>query len=472
MKSELKPSFEEDVSIFAVSDGHGPGWNLSHAPGSLANVELHLADDLPIHGRIVNTQGKPVANAKIKMGSIMADPAGTVDFWVDTVMAFATGNTENFNSMLGKDLKDYQFFGQRLQLFPAELATDADGRFTIKGVGAGRVVFDLEVSGTGIANDRFSVITKPGDGIDLNTLRGPHLVVPHEYRTYGATFEHVVQDVRLVTGTVRDLATGLPIQGVQVAAWGPEYADAFTDADGKYQLVGLAPAEQYQVTAWPWENRRSRQPFVTTTKTVQAAAGQEPVTADFDLVRGVILRGKLTDKLTGKPIAKATILYAAFKGNPRLATFYYPGNPLFNDPRDPQHRTGVISWPFNAARMEQTHTDTGPDGAFDMIVLPGQGVLGVVPFDGEGNFAEPPELKEKPNLLSDTVPNLNRQSFIGLKLIEVPENDREMQVDFQIELQPKNGDQPKDPQRRIAVAWRRKTRSGMAKTNQNCVPRA
>ena len=76
----------------------------------------------------------------------------------------------------------------------------------------------MEVSGTGIAKDEFSVMTKPGEGIDLRNFRDPH-PVPHEYRTYGATFEHVVQDVKLVTGTVRDLATGLPVPGVQSLYW-------------------------------------------------------------------------------------------------------------------------------------------------------------------------------------------------------------------------------------------------------------
>ena len=126
------------------------------ALGSLADVELRLAEELPIDGRIINSQGKPVANAKIKLGSILASPAGTVDFWVETVMALAAHKNEKFNQLFVKDLKEYQFFGHRLQLFPEEFVTDADGRFTIKGVGAGRVVFGMEVSGTGIAKDRLA----------------------------------------------------------------------------------------------------------------------------------------------------------------------------------------------------------------------------------------------------------------------------------------------------------------------------
>ena len=192
-KSDLKAPFEEDVSVVAVADGFGPAWNLSKAPGSLVDVQLKLAEDMPIQGRIVDTDGKPVANAKIKMGSIIASPDGTAEIWVETVLTLASGSTRKFNELFTKVLKEYQFFGQPLGLFPHEFTTDADGRFTIPGVGAGRAVFNLEVSGHGIASDSFSVMTR-STGIDLDNLRDPkgressehRDPIRHEYRTYGA----------------------------------------------------------------------------------------------------------------------------------------------------------------------------------------------------------------------------------------------------------------------------------------------
>ena len=249
------------------------------------------------------------------------------------------------------------------------------------------------------------------------------------------TFEHVVQPVRLVIGTVRDLATGLPVENVQIAAWSPSYSDTFTDAKGKYQLTGLAPRDRYEVTAWPWENRRSRLPYVTISKTVQAEGEQGPVTADFDLVRGVILRGKLTETATGKPVAKAMIWYAAFKGNPLLATFYYPGNPLFRDWRDDLDRPAVQRAPLNVPAMTQTHAKSGIDGTFDMIVLPGRGVLGACTVEDQHPSRKLSQ-QQTDLQLRDTVPRLP-QGFplTAIKLIDVPEGEKEMQVDFKIELQ-------------------------------------
>jgi len=69
-----------------------------------------------------------------------------------------------------------------------------------------------------------------------------------EYRTYPATFAHVVRSSRILGGTVRDGKTGLPIEGVVVDARGPVHVNCLTDKDGKYKLVGLSRAKDYSVT--------------------------------------------------------------------------------------------------------------------------------------------------------------------------------------------------------------------------------
>ncbi len=432
-KSELQAPFEEDVSVIAVDSIYGAAWNMSKEPGALADVELRLAKDLPIHGRIVDSQGKPVAGAKVKMGAVLASPDGNVGFWAELVQSHATRDNATFNRLLA-DALAHQFPGSRLQLFPHDFTTDADGRFTIAGIGALRVVFNLEVSAPEIGSDKFSVMTVPVPGI---VPQGAVQPLRAEYRTYGATFEHVVQPVQIVAGTVRDMATGQPVPNVQVTAWGPAYVDTFTDEQGKYQLVGLSKADEYRVTAWPWDNRRSRQPYVTLEKNVQGQDQGDTVTADFDLIRGVVLRGKLTDKRTGKPVAKAQIHYAAFKDNPLVSTLCFVGNPKF------PIRNGEFPIHYDAPMMRQTHAETGPDGSFDMIVLPGPGVLAAVP-DGnqlpqKDRYRTSPfeALKQDPKLLERTVPDLSSGwDFKTYKLFEVPGKADEMTTEIEVESKP------------------------------------
>jgi hypothetical protein len=406
---------------------------MSKEPGSLADFELRLVKDLPILGRIVDSQGQPVAGAKVKMGAILASPDRNVGFWAEFHHALATGNGAKSGRLLPEALA-HQFRGSRLQLYPRELATDADGRFTIAGVGALRVVFYLEVSAAGFGSDKFSVMTVPVPGILPPGGAGP---IQAEYRTYGATFEHVMQPVQIVAGTVRDIASGKPVPNVQIAAWSPAYVDAFTDAEGKYQLVGLSKADEYRVTAWPWGHDRSRNPYLTLEKYVKGNDQRETVRADFDLIRGVVLRGRMIDKRTGKPVATAQIHYAAFKDNPLVSTLCFVGNPKF------PFRNGVFPIHYDAPIMQQTHAQTGPDGSFDMIVLPGPGLLAAVP---EGNKLPQKDeyrtipfeaLKQDPKLLERTVPNLSSGwDFKAYKLIEVPDDAGEMTAEIEVESRP------------------------------------
>src|SRR5438477_282270 len=113
-------------------------------------------------------------------------------------------------------------------------------------------MFNIEISGSGIGGDHFSVVARPGPGIQVT---GASRSLQAEHRTYGATFTHVVNPVRPIVGTVRDRATGKPLSGVQVDTWGPANVFTFTDENGKYRLVGHSKAKEYSVTAWPWNSR-------------------------------------------------------------------------------------------------------------------------------------------------------------------------------------------------------------------------
>ena len=64
------------------------------------------------------------------------------------------------------------------------------------------------------------------------------------------------------------------------------------------------------------------QPYVLAHKDVPDSPGLDPVTADIELKRGVWIEGKITDKVTGKPL-QGTVEYFALHSNPNLRD--YPG---------------------------------------------------------------------------------------------------------------------------------------------------
>ena len=61
------------VTIMAIAEGHGPDWIDVRKPAD-EELQLRLVDDsVPISGRILDLQGKPVVGATIKPGRIQAE---------------------------------------------------------------------------------------------------------------------------------------------------------------------------------------------------------------------------------------------------------------------------------------------------------------------------------------------------------------------------------------------------------------
>src|SRR5262249_11031189 len=91
------------------------------------------------------------------------------------------------------------------------------------------------------------------------------------------------------------------------------------------------------------------QPYLPPRRTTGVSSGLNPLTVDFELRRGVLLRGRVTDKATGQPVA-ARVEYLAFEDNPGL-------------------KAGDV------LRGLSFGTPTAPDGPVTRVGLPGRGLL-------------------------------------------------------------------------------------------------
>jgi len=103
---------------------------------------------------------------------------------------------------------------------------------------------------------------------------------------------------------------------------------------------------------------RGDQPYVPIHAKVPDSPGLDPVTVDIELKRGVCIEGKITDKVTGKPL-KAAAEYFALWTNPNL--------------RDYEGYDGTFLIGGNAAK--------GPDGTYRVVGLPGPGLVVVWRID-------------------------------------------------------------------------------------------
>jgi RNA polymerase sigma factor (sigma-70 family) len=346
-----RSEFDRWTALVAAAPGYGPAWVDAHKPPQ-AEQTLKLVTDAPIAGRIIDLQGRPIQGAVVKVESVQAAPGE------DLTPAFKAwqGDASLGLAVLREYLHRPGWAG-----IPAEVTTDADGRFRITGVGRERLAV-LRVEGERIEHKTLYVFCRPGADVAALAKPDPEKRMAGAPRVsppavYGPTFEHPAQPCKPIVGVVKDRATGRPLAGVEVGGraadhwW--DYAKTKTDAEGRFRLVGLAKAAHYQIRA------RGDSPYLPSKKQVSDSEGLKPLTVDFEVARGVLVRGRVTDKTTGKPV-ECSVDY-----------FPLPDNEFFKDLRDKA-----------SFQPEPVGVVTGKDGTFRLPVLPGSGVI-MVSVHGE-----------------------------------------------------------------------------------------
>src|SRR5262249_4326770 len=126
---------------------------------------------------------------------------------------------------------------------------------------------------------------------------------------------------------------------------------AVTDGSGRYEIL-VAPEK----TGWQvWATAESGQPYFAGRQLLAVKPGLDAITADFELVRGILVHGRGTEQATGKPPKAAVVEYYPLYANPHASTLNY----------DP------IQGPASKSIVQ-------PDGTYQLAVLPGPGVIGAV----------------------------------------------------------------------------------------------
>ena len=139
------------LTVVATAEGFGPDWVSVRKPPD-GELSFRLVDDsVPITGRIVDLQGKPIAGARITRGLIKAEGAGGIDPYLtlvrdDPFKASNHGFAKYWPAMV--------IPGQ-----PAFVLTDADGRFKLSGIGRDRII-DLNVEGPTIQHATIQAMTR------------------------------------------------------------------------------------------------------------------------------------------------------------------------------------------------------------------------------------------------------------------------------------------------------------------------
>ena len=330
-------------AVVAFGRGYAAGWACVSLD-KLTNITIRLAPEVPVQGRVVDLQGKPVAGASIQVQSISfrAD-GGDLKGFVE-----ALERREPARPYFPGTMVDAAALGQtRVE------TTGADGRFRLTGI-SGECVVGLRFSGPTIETAEVCVLTRPARTVAVQWEKGlpQHIgdVIFHDN-----PFEHVASPTRAITGVVRDKATGKPLERVRIYTnvsspmGAPPHVipiDSWTDAQGRYEIKGLSPKAGQELDALP---AQSNLPYLRAMRKTGNPEGLNPAKVDFDLVRGVEIRGRVVDKRTRKPV-RAEVVYFAFLDNPHLSEL--PRGERFTSPQF-----------------------TGGDGSFTVLGLPGHGLV-------------------------------------------------------------------------------------------------
>ncbi len=311
--------------LVANAPGYGPGWVRLGELEAQPEPTLRLVKDVPIDGRILNLEGRPVAGAKLRFVDIHGSDKQNLDAYLKA--------SRDRPAQAWVHMRDhYRSLPSQATIVTTDsipgdepddpvLTTDEEGRFSLKGIGRERIA-RFHLTGPEIESTLFNVVTRPE--IEPKWNRGqPNRETRMELEAgaaldtiYPASFNHFAGPSLTIAGSARNRETGEPLQGIRVAGsirGRHNSAHADTDEEGRYTLKGLATEGLLRLHAYPPESM----PYLPLERRGIKLTPSAPLASsetDFELVRGVTARGRLVDSATGKPVA-GWVQYLAYADN-------------------------------------------------------------------------------------------------------------------------------------------------------------
>jgi RNA polymerase sigma factor (sigma-70 family) len=312
--------------VMAVAGGFGCAWAPVGETDGGRELTLRLVKDVPVSGRVLDREGRPVAGARVRVAELAAYPGEDLAKMI-----------EHFSNRGWPGDSEKSWDGP-LPGQPRVWTTAADGRFRLAGLGRERTV-RLFVEGPGIQYTAVTVMTRAADPVT-----GPR--GDRQSKVYGAAFDYLAAPSRTIRGVVRDKVTGKPVAGVTFWSYLTSHRPQ-TDAEGRYEMLGCPKSEAYALYLEPPDGRHFRIQV-----RVRDTLGLEPLTADVDLPSGVLVQGRVLARASGKPVPGVRIAYYAVFPNPKVGRL------------DDYHEYEGLSI-----------ATSGADGSYAITVFPGPGVL-------------------------------------------------------------------------------------------------
>ncbi len=401
------------TTIIARQPGFGAAFGTYGSFEDANAAMLRLVADQPIHGRIVDLEGRPVAGATLELGGVGANREQDLSRWISAVRdGVGYYNSQEFGRPSASHI------AMRV-VHPDPIRTDADGRFTVTGIGGQRYAL-FRFTAPGMAVSKIHVVTVPVEPfrVDYGSAGFKH-IVPY----YGSDFQFAAEPSQPIEGVVRNSKTKQPLAGATVVLdklagtmlAGVKAAETVSDEQGRYRLDGMPRGEGNRILVLPPEDKPY---FARYVDDVPISEDFSPVTLDLEIQRGLWITGRVSEQETGRPIQQARVWYYPWPNNPHLGE---PG-------KDPSDKLAV--------RQGEVRTDA--DGRYRVVGLPGRGLVAAwcpsEPYpQGQGvpEIADLPSPDEFYGVVNSNAPTNDFPTIV--REIHPSDDDHQLEVDLQIQ---------------------------------------
>jgi RNA polymerase sigma factor (sigma-70 family) len=296
--------------LLARAPGHALDLERLNPARATAEVSLSLKPERLARGRLVDLQGQPAAGVAVSVG------------WVGLLKNGLSDGMSATQAVRG------------LAVWPEAVRTDAQGRFVVHGLG------DTGTASLVVEDDRYAPQAMHFDAKELDK-----------------EINRSLAPAQLIEGQVLQADTGKPVPHALLTVYSSnEELGSYigrggkADAQGRFRLHPNA-GTWFTLSAHAPEG----EPYLAIEQKFKWTAGKVKRHVDVKLPRGVLVRGKVTEAGSGKPVKGAAVQYFPL--------------PEAGAPK------GLISgWQGIEVSKE--------DGAFHIPVFPGKGHLLIIGPEG------------------------------------------------------------------------------------------
>lgn len=409
-------SRDRNFTLVVRKAGFGLAWKSGEDLLSLENTEFEfkptviklLASKTSIRLRIIDTEGNAVPDASVRVMSVST-------FLNDDLSPVIKAAKAKLHLRAGA----VPFFGPSLTYsgLPAKKANEK-GEVTLEDLGDNRLVA-LEITGSTICSTVRSHMTLDTESISFE-YGG---MVSDKTIYHGSNQTVTCESTQPIIGRVVDAVTHEPLAGVKVfsskfaggTVSGINRLQTTTDDKGNFRLMGMPKGPGNVIAAVP----NDQQPYFMMRHVVPAGVGYEPVETEIRLAKGSWIRGKATDKKTGRPIVGARLFYLPFLSNELAAKSGVYGDNQF---MEIQHRY-----------------TTSSDGSFQLVGLPGKAVVGLLEIDGKYPAGVGLETIDKEEMTENGSAKTHNRPIVPFKQwptimqqVVIAEDSKEFTIDFEL----------------------------------------